>query len=61
MRYRFEVTVICPDPDSPLRLTGVVAVTNWSFVLLAQGTTPLRKLTRHGPGHKNPSCQRCRT
>lgn len=35
-RYRFEVAVVCPDPDPPMRLTGAIGVTNWSYVLLSK-------------------------
>lgn len=53
-RYRFEVVVVCPDPDPPMRLTGAVGLTNWSYVLLSRESTPIRKLTKHGSGHTNP-------
>lgn len=54
IRFRFVVTVACPEPDRPLRLVGNVGKTNWSFTLLTEGNITLRKLTMHAGGHRNP-------
>ena len=53
-RHRFDVLVACEDLDEPLRLTGYKGRKNWSYVLLTRGGIPLRKLTVHSGGHRNP-------
>lgn len=35
-------------------LHGFVGKTNWSFVLMVEPNTPIRKLTVHDRGHLNP-------
>lgn len=53
-RDTFSVRVVCRDIDEPMYLRGVVGRTNWSFLLLTHARIPIRKLTVHGPGHRNP-------
>jgi hypothetical protein len=53
-RFRFDVSVVCEEPDESLRLIGNQGRTNWSIVLLTSSGIPLRKLTVHPSGHTNP-------
>jgi hypothetical protein len=50
----FDVPVVSDHLDEPLRLTGYYGRTNWSIVLLTRSGTPLRRLTVHPKGHRNP-------
>lgn len=53
-RFKFEVTVACPEPHRPLRLRGFVGKHNFSYsVVSLQGQT-LRRLNKHVGGHRNP-------
>jgi len=52
--YRFLAAVACGETETSLVLHGVVGKTNWSFVLMVEPDTPIRKLTVHGRGHANP-------
>lgn len=52
--YRFLAAVTCVETEKSLALHGVVGKTNWSFVLMVEPDTPIRKLTIHGRGHANP-------
>lgn len=53
-RYKFSVTVACPEPEPPLRLLGVVGPVNFSFSLLSLQNQTLRRLNRHVGNHLNP-------
>lgn len=53
-RYRFEVTVACPEPWKPLRLIGVAGPVNYSFSLLTMQNQIIRLINRHIGGHRNP-------
>jgi hypothetical protein len=52
--FGFDVAVTSDQLSEPLRLIGYYGRTNWSIVLLTRSGIPLRRLTVHPEGHKNP-------
>lgn len=53
-RYECRAIVTGDTLEVPIILHGAVGKSNWSFVLMVEPDTPIRKLTVHAAGHTNP-------